>query len=96
MLHVQEEAARCLLCEQAPCGEHIARAIRAIRFDNEQNAWRFWADVTDSELQAAENQCIHYDKPIRIAELKKCIENASLQDSAKVPEEELPSLELNF
>ena len=43
MIHIYEEAARCLLCEDAPCTKacktgDVARAIRAIRFDNEGNA----------------------------------------------------------
>ena len=29
MIHINEEVARCLLCENAPCGEKTARAIRA-------------------------------------------------------------------
>ncbi len=42
MLHIYEEAARCLLCEEAPCTRACAhgdpaRAIRAIRFDNARN-----------------------------------------------------------
>ena len=91
MIHLHEEAARCLLCEHAPCGENIARAIRAIRFDNEQNAWRFWADVTDEQLLAAEKACIHYDRPIRISELRKAIPN-----DPQPSDQPLPSLELNF
>ena len=27
MIHIHEEVARCLLCENAPCGEKTARAI---------------------------------------------------------------------
>ena len=43
MIHIHEEAARCLLCENAPCTKACkkgdpARAIQAIRFDNEKNA----------------------------------------------------------
>ena len=92
MIHVQEEAARCLLCENAPCGEKIARAIRAIRFDNASNAWRFWDDCNDADLAAAEKACIHYDMPIRISELKKSIPaKTNTSESSK-----LPSLELNF
>lgn len=92
MIHVQEEAARCLLCENAPCGEKIARAIRAIRFDNASNAWRFWDDCSDADLAAAEKACIHYDMPIRISELKKSIPaKTNTSESSK-----LPSLELNF
>ena len=70
MMHIHEEAARCLLCENAPCGANVARAIRAIRFDNASNAWRWWGEMTEEELAAAEKACIHYDKPIRIAELR--------------------------
>jgi len=99
MIHLHEEAARCLLCEHAPCGENIARAIRAIRFDNQQNAWRFWADVTDEQLQAAEKACIHYDRPIRILELAKGLEARGEGREAKgerVEAKDLPSLEINF
>ena len=74
MLHIHEEAARCLLCEDAPCTkacEHgdPARAIRAIRFDNAKNAWRWVEGCEDSDLERAEKACIHYDQPIRIGEL---------------------------
>jgi len=94
MLHIHEEASRCLLCQDAPCGQSIARAIRAIRFDNSANAWRFWGDCTEDELLAAEKACIHFDRPIRIAELKKAVDAAHPPQDTK--EQELPSLELNF
>jgi dihydropyrimidine dehydrogenase (NAD+) subunit PreA len=73
-LNIREEAARCLLCEDAPCTKacgkgDVARAIRAIRFDNAKNAWRWTADCTDADLERAEQACIHYDQPIRIREL---------------------------
>jgi len=93
MLHIQEEAARCLLCENAPCGQQVARAIRAIRFDNAQNAWRFWANLSDEQLMEAEKACIHYDKPIRICELRKQVNESEPEQGEKG---ELPSLELNF
>ena len=96
MLHIQEEVARCLLCEQAPCGQKAARAIRALRFDNLWTARELLADMNDAEIAAAEKACIHYDKPIRIAELKKSLEDAALQDGAEAPTGDLPSLELNF
>lgn len=96
MLHINEEAARCLLCEDAPCskacGKDVARAIRAIRFDNTANAWRWFDGCTDADLQAAENACIHYDRPIRIRELR--VESSKLRVECR--EDELPSLELNF
>ncbi|MBQ8710287.1 MAG: NAD-dependent dihydropyrimidine dehydrogenase subunit PreA [Bacteroidaceae bacterium] len=74
MLHIHEEAARCLLCEDAPCTKACekgdpARAIRAIRFDNAQNAWRWVEDCAEADLERAERACIHYDRPIRIKEL---------------------------
>ena len=78
MIHIYEEAARCLLCEDAPCTKacktgDVARAIRAIRFDNEGNAQRFVADSADADLQRAEDACIHYDRPIRIREMLNAV-----------------------
>ena len=74
MLHLKEEAMRCLLCEDAPCTKACktgdpARAIRAIRFDNEKNAWRWTVDCSEADLERAEQACIHYDRPIRIREM---------------------------
>ena len=73
-LHLEEEAARCLLCADAPCSQVCikgdpARAIRAIRFGNEKLAGRWIAECTDEDLEAAERACIHYDRPIRIKEM---------------------------
>ena len=73
-LHLEEEAARCLLCADAPCSQACqhgdpARAIRAIRFGNEKLASRWVAECTDEDLEAAERVCIHYDRPIRIKEM---------------------------
>ena len=73
-MHLQEEAARCLLCMDAPCSQacrkgNPARAIRAIRFGNESLAGQWFVDCADDDLLAAENACIHYDRPIRIREL---------------------------
>ncbi|MBQ7484834.1 MAG: hypothetical protein IJT89_12375, partial [Bacteroidaceae bacterium] len=47
-IHIAEEAARCLLCADAPCSKACqngdpARAIRAIRFDNAEQAGRWVA-----------------------------------------------------
>ena len=74
MLHIEEEAARCLLCADAPCSKACktgdpARAIRAIRFGNGKLAGRWVAECTDEDLEAAERACIHYDRPIRIKEM---------------------------
>ena len=97
MLHLEEEVARCLLCENAPCGEKVSRAIRALRFENLWTAREIMAQLNDAEIEAAEKACIHYDRPIRIAELKKslsatCESGHSCSDKA----ENLPSLEINF
>jgi len=94
MLHINEESARCLLCCDAPCGEKAARAIRAARFENFWTAIELFNQLTDDELSQAENNCIHYDRPIRIKELKKeCLE---LKEAINIRNTELPSLEINF
>ena len=92
MLHIQEESARCLLCAAAPCGEKTARAIRALRFDNLWTARELFEQMNDAEIEAAEQACIHYDRPIRISELRKSV---SRQPSA-VSNQPLPSLAINF
>ena len=70
-VNVYEEAGRCLLCQDAPCTKACkkgdpARAIRAIRFDNQKPAMRWVKDCTDGDLEKAEQACIHYNWPIRI------------------------------
>lgn len=92
MIHINEEVARCLLCADAPCGAQAARALRALRFDNQWTANELFSRLNDAEIEAAEKACIHYDRPIRIAELKK----ASLEAGPVADETDLPSLELNF
>ena len=102
MMHLNEEVSRCLLCADAPCGAKAARAIRALRFENLWTATELFNQLNEQEIAAAEAACIHYDKPIRIAELK----TAALKDrpadyktaDAERPAspEGLPSLELNF
>ena len=94
MLHINEEAARCLLCHDAPCGAKVARAIRAARFDNLWTAAKLFNAMSDEELAHAEASCIHYDKPIRIAELANAV-SCQPSEFSHQPSE-LPSLELNF
>jgi dihydropyrimidine dehydrogenase (NAD+) subunit PreA len=77
-LNIYEEASRCLLCEDAPCTRACAtgdpaRAIRAIRFDNHKPALRWVKDCTDTDLERAEQACIHYDRPIRIREMLRAV-----------------------
>ena len=74
MIHIHEEAARCLLCADAPCSKACknsdpARAIRAVRFGNEAIARQWVAKADEAELEAAEKECIHYDRPVRIREM---------------------------
>ena len=78
MIHIHEEAAHCLLCEDAPCTKacetgDVARAIRSIRFGNDKYALRFVANSTDADLKRAEDACIHYDRPIRIREMLNAV-----------------------
>jgi dihydropyrimidine dehydrogenase (NAD+) subunit PreA len=87
----REEAARCLLCSDAPCTKACvksdpARAIRAIRFDNEDLAGQWICPGED--LEAAEKACIHYDRPIRIREIAQ-----KLPAPVRLG---LPSLEIDF
>ena len=64
VLHLTEEAARCMLCQDAPCSQvcrsgNPARAIRAIRFGNEKLASHWIIDCTDEDLERAERDCPH-------------------------------------
>jgi len=92
-LNLKEEAARCLLCENAPCSRacgkgDVARAIRAVRFGNEGIARQWLAGCDDSDLEKAEQACIHYDRPIRIREMVNQLPEAVHAD--------LPSLAIDF
>ena len=97
-MHLNEEVARCLLCADAPCGQKAARALRALRFENRWTAAELFDSLSDEEIAAAEKACIHYDRPIRIAEMKvESQKTASLKEERQTSkEEDLPSLELNF
>ncbi len=102
-LHLMEEAERCLLCENAPCTKACktadpARAVRAIRFDNAANSWKWLKDASDEELTAAENACIHYDRPIRLKEIAKIIAEKYAENKQEVKDKNAkePSLEIEF
>ena len=99
MIHIKEEASRCLLCNDAPCSKASqhgdpARAIRAIRFDNEKLANRWVAECSDEDLEAAEKACIHYDKPVRIKEMLAPLQLAP--EGGEAADTALPSLEIEF
>ena len=57
MIHVNEEAARCLLCADAPCSQVCKNGDPA----------------RDDDLKKAEDACIHYDRPIRIREMASAV-----------------------
>ena len=93
MLNIHEEAARCLLCENAPCSAACgkgdpARAVRAIRFGNDRVAARWFEGCSDEDLARAEAACIHYDRPLYLRKMA-----ASLPEQIK---EEGPSLGIDF
>jgi len=90
-LHIKEEAARCLLCEDAPCTKacgkgDLARAIRAIRFDNAKNVGKWLGGCTETDLERAEQACIHYDRPIRIRELLKAVDYEAVTLPSHLPD----------
>ena len=92
-MHIQEEAARCLFCADAPCSRACkngdpARAIRAVRFGNEAIARRWVSGADDKDLEAAEKACIHYDRPIRIWELVQALPEPSVTGA--------PSLSIDY
>ncbi len=92
-LHIDEEAARCLFCADAPCSKVCpsgdpARALRAVRFGNESLALQWVANCSANDLAAAERACIHYDRPIRISEI--------VERLPQLQEAERPSLAIDF
>ena len=97
-LNIKEEAARCLMCNDAPCSAACkkgdpARAIRAVRFDNEKGASKWIKDCSEKDLEAAEKACIHYDRPIRIREIVSSLPAPQAEDTKK---KDLPSLGITF
>lgn len=74
-MNIREEAARCLLCENAPCtgacpaGYDPARAVRAVNFENDDGAAVFAGNKCADCSAPCESACIHYDRPIRIKKL---------------------------
>jgi len=93
-LHLHEEAARCLLCANAPCTNACragdpARGVRSLRFDNPAGAARWFAPCSEEDLAAAEQACIHYDRPVRLREIARQLPPAP-------PAPKAPSLAIDF
>ena len=93
-LNIQEEAARCLLCHDAPCSKacgkgDVARAIRAVRFDNAALAKQWIENCSEQDLEKAQSACINYDRPIRIVEMAKQLPPCEMTVRQ-------PSLEIDF
>ncbi len=100
---VVEEAARCLLCHEAPCtaacpsGEDPARMIRALRFDNIKGAALRGSsceciskETADADMSESEAACIRTDSPVKIGAIKRYI-----SDNIKAPEA-LPEADLSI
>ena len=98
MRNIKEEASRCMLCMDAPCSWSCksadpAKAVRAIRFDNEKLAAYLFSWCSQDELAEAEEACIHYDRPIRLREMAAALASGNLARDSERP---APSLEIDF
>ena len=90
-LHIDEEVSRCLLCAAAPCSKACpsgdpARALRAVRFGNMALAKQWVSACTPHDLAAAQQACIHYDRPVRIDELVSQLPEPPAVDPATLPD----------
>lgn len=82
-MKLNEEAARCLLCEDAKCSAVCpkkfdpARMVRAVRFENGDIGANFVDKNICAECEGfCEKACIHYDFPVRIRKItEKLCEN---------------------
>ena len=93
-VNIQEEVARCLLCNDAPCNSacgkyDIARALRAVRFGNQAIARQWIEGCSSDDLERAEQACIHYNHAVDIRGIM-----AQLPPVPHV--DKLPSLEIDF
>lgn len=101
MINILNEVQRCLLCEQAPCEQACphqqqpARSLRALRFDNKENAGRWLTDVCAACAAPCEKACVHPDFPIRIKGIAQQINMPAVQQPI-FDEKQLPSLEIDF
>lgn len=75
-LFLRQQAAKCLLCVNAPCtaacnkGLKPDKFIRSIRFENENTAFSYINNSTCENCDApCEKACIHYDGAVKIKEM---------------------------
>lgn len=76
MLNIEQEASRCLLCQNGACtaacshGGDPARMIRAVYFENTAGAAQFLDPAACAACDGAcERACVHYDRPLRVREM---------------------------
>ena len=99
MIHINEEAARCLLCYKAPCTQNCpqgldpGRAVRAVRFDDAVRAGAFVDQAVCAGCKGAcQDACVQYDTPVRI---KQIISQLPLVNFHKISSQE-PDLSIDF
>lgn len=96
-MNILNEADNCLLCLNAPCSIacpksfHPARAIRAIKFNNEHIAYRWFGNDCLDCSAPCENACLNPDRHIRIKEIARI----SMAAAKPVPTK-LPDLSIDF
>ncbi len=102
MLIPRDEAARCLLCHDAPCasacpkGQDPARFLRAVRFDREKGSCSHMAECDDCAEcgSPCEKACIHRDFPLRIRETRNAVMKKF--GAGAVRQDEGPDLSVEF
>jgi len=98
MINTRDEAHRCLLCLQAPCNTackkntHPARGLRALRFDDRENAHQWLTQACLDCDAPCEKACIYPDQPIRIRQLARYVDTLPRPEINKP----LPSLNIDF
>ena len=83
-----QEAARCMLCTDAPCTAACSRsldpakAVRAIRFDNSSVAGAYINKESCADCPAqCQSACTHFDRPIRIKETALNLKASELHEA---------------
>jgi dihydropyrimidine dehydrogenase (NAD+) subunit PreA len=72
----KDEAARCLLCHDAPCsaacphGQKPGEFIRAVRFERGEGALEHMSGCRNCAGESCQKACIHYDHHLRIKAMR--------------------------